>query len=1261
MKWYFAVGGKSGIDMLLEEKVQSILVSFAYCRKGLPENLVKACSRGLNLMIDSGGFTNGIKPGSVKIEDYLEFLKEWRSKVSEYVVLDDPRKRQITLNNMDRMTKEGYKPIFVDHIWFKWVPQLEGAYKSGLKVCWGGMGSSSKGAVGDWAKTDRWRKISDRISQRYAKAKSSPLSRIHLLAVGQRLRRYLPWLDVVDSFDAATWCRAPGQYGKWCLFYPATKDVPYPIFRQISSESYSGVRPPKEVFEQADRYGLNLHKYDDRIRMAIKELKKYYRALEVFYHSASKKGVEYLQEVSLRKEEPLPDKARPLLLQIPFQKKISSSAKTEALQSRREDEVEPGRFFYQPKPTRAAFVEEAQSVERLVSLFEERKDKWLPSIVQKKYDGARHQVHRDGDKVTIYSEEGEDNTKRLPETVDEILKLKSRHFVLDVEIEAWDGRQHLPREVAAARLHSKDEPDDSMLITNIFDVLYLDEDIHKKSTKERLRALDELGIKQQTMGVPNLDFRLNAAPGVEVSTVKQLERVVRKFGKLPGSEGIVAKQINASYTLDLVTEDEWVKYHNATQIRGVVHDRTPVKDSLGVWTLHYGVLPGSEEPVKTVSAKGQKLVPVGDTFNTSRDLKPGDGVLVEAETVNYEHTPDGIKLSAWVPRVLGSWERKPDSVDSAVNRAKKNMVLQEKKIRDGEVTYIPVAKVEKQKDPYTEYPPGDKRIRYVVHHHFRGRSLHVDLRIGIHPGKNLIGWTLNTQIEGGIKEPVTTLAEAKSVARNMDKISKINWNTGEWAERPKGGTDELVRTSILCERKAPEPWAWMDVEGKTDDPEKGKPPPVGGTRNYPGVFHIVDKGEVEFGAQKPWLHEYFFHGGALNGRLIFRRLKLGSVEKRTVLPPSDSPEEATIDEHRWLAILPDDLQPYVLDKSAVEKKWIPPVGHSALPAVIRSQIPSKYRFWNQKSESKVREVRDSLVEAIGEKEVKLDYEAPYRKQKTDKSSNLDAEFVLQEQTFRGPIQVRIGPSNRRWFIRLDTGRADLLVLEFVNNPLDNEKLGATREKSPHKDSMKLEGKIKPGHYLNPTKETPSSIEILDKGKVEVLNLASDFLKMEFHGRQLEGLYQAKKNPEGDEWLFEPAQDKPEIKKGEQVKTEVFVPIIKAEKRLVTGIVLEPDTIDAQKDTIDKDSIEKAAHRFLSRYNKETKLGLLHRMFGSIGVELAESWIAPVEFNLGGTKVKKGTWLMTVKVISDGVWKKIKSGDITGFSIGGHATTVPAVA
>lgn len=1053
---------------------------------------------------------------------------------------------------------------------------------------------------------------------------------------------------------------------------------------------------------------------------------------------------------------------------------INSDLQVEALKAEEQGTITIGKFFFQPKPTRPAYPGQRQSVPGLVNLYKQHPE-WLPTVAQKKYDGANHQIHKDGDKVVIYSEDGDDNTDRLPGIVEAVKKLSPDKLVAVAEIERWRAGQHLPRETVAGYLNSKDEPDDSELVANIYDLLLAeDKQLHKAGTRERLEALRALKIGESTTGVPNMKSRLNAAPAEVVNDLEDLRRTTERYRKFAGSEGAVFKQVDAPYPIAHVTPDTWVKFHNSTVIHGLVYGREKTEGD--VWVYQYGVLPGKEDAIETVElASGKRIVPVGDSFATKVDLDNGDPITIEAETVNLERSDKGIEVSAWVPRVMEESPKAPDTVDKLASRAEQDLVLQEKDLSDGSVAYRPVrrATVSKKKstaellvefgppsewsgsmaaalgedgrkrvkalwealdegdrkkaksafekmfdatdvaldleqrhgeiakravlmqaDPYLEVPPEGKPYRYTVQHHWRGKGVHADLRLVQQPGRLLLGWTMNIQQAGSVDEPVTTLAQAKTMARSMDKISKINWGTGEWASRSKAGTDKLVRTEILSERKAPEPYAWLNVEGATKDPEPGKAPPVGGTRQYPGVFHIVDSGVFEFGAQKPWFHEYFFHGDGLDYRMFFRQLRISKrneeqqcdgcghtgsatdvgwvgepmttlcgdctkeyiAKQGVVLPPSE--EQPLKDQSSWLAIYPDDQQPYVLDSDAVKKAWMPPDGYSALPAAIRKQVPAKYRYWT-KSGDAAKKLRDELVQAISDKSVELDVGAPY--QKVEKASQTSADFVLQKQTWRGPVQVRVGPSRTRWWVRLDIGRPELLVFDLAASPLDNDQVSAQVGNDPHKSSMREEGDIPTGHYLNPTKETPSLIEVVDRGKASVTTLTDELVKVQFSGKSLKGVYTLTRND--GEYLWAKAQAAPETtEKRFEFKLDIpfdHIEVKKSadgtEKRLVTGIALEPDVIDAQGDYIGEEAIERAAHNFLKSYNKETQMGLMHKAFGDIGVELVESYLAPLAFTLNKKQVKKGSWVVTVHVSSDKRWGEVKNGTLTGFSVGGLAT------
>ncbi len=111
----------------------------------------------------------------------------------------------------------------------------------------------------------------------------------------------------------------------------------------------------------------------------------------------------------------------------------------------------------------------------------------------------------------------------------------------------------------------------------------------------------------------------------------------------------------------------------------------------------------------------------------------------------------------------------------------------------------------------------------------------------------------------------------------------------------------------------------------------------------------------------------------------------------------------------------------------------------------------------------------------------------------------------------------------------------------------------------------------------------------------------------------------------------------------------------SDERFVLGIVLEPEVVDAQGDVYSADEIRQAEHRFMEDFGG---LGLMHRLAVNDQVKVLESYLAPVDFEIAGVAVKKGTWLLGVRVLSDELWEQVKDGKLTGFSIGGSARRVP---
>lgn len=117
--------------------------------------------------------------------------------------------------------------------------------------------------------------------------------------------------------------------------------------------------------------------------------------------------------------------------------------------------------------------------------------------------------------------------------------------------------------------------------------------------------------------------------------------------------------------------------------------------------------------------------------------------------------------------------------------------------------------------------------------------------------------------------------------------------------------------------------------------------------------------------------------------------------------------------------------------------------------------------------------------------------------------------------------------------------------------------------------------------------------------------------------------------------------------------EKRIKLVKGDQQIVYGIVLEPGTVDLQGDTLTPSEIRKAAHNFMM---KSQRIGVEH--VRPANTSIIESYIAPVDFSCNGQPVRKGSWVMAVKIHDPELWDAVKRGEITGFSIAGTGVRTP---
>jgi len=401
-------------------------------------------------------------------------------------------------------------------------------------------------------------------------------------------------------------------------------------------------------------------------------------------------------------------------------------------------------------------------------------------------------------------------------------------------------------------------------------------------------------------------------------------------------------------------------------------------------------------------------------------------------------------------------------------------------------------------------------------------SCHGDLRL--EREDDLIGWTLLMQIEGYPKEPITTLKEAKEFfEKYKSEAFKIDFETGEFKYRTdKAGRKRKLEIQVVPKKSEPIIWLFNEnlVEVNQFDYFVEGVAPIGtpgSTANYPGVFLIIDKGYVEYGAVKPYFFEYFFNSGILKGRHIIRTLT--HEEFKEVLPPAEAPEEEEIrSKHFFVMIQPEEQLPYVLSARAVETGYIPPYKYSALPEYIRKNIPEKYQYWKYKDKKKRIELRDYLVKNY--EELHIDLKKLVKMEENEDFGIWRIWWKRETKEGKPVIVVRWGPSTQYYLMKVGDK-----VFESLYNPMETFTFLYPRRVKTDLMSIKSKTKLEPKTELNPTKATACYIEPIILDKVQIFESSPEFIKFEYKNE----LYVVKKQPKEDFWLFEKSEKPKTVK------------------------------------------------------------------------------------------------------------------------------------
>jgi DNA ligase-1 len=190
-------------------------------------------------------------------------------------------------------------------------------------------------------------------------------------------------------------------------------------------------------------------------------------------------------------------------------------------------------------------------------------DKLGAVSVDRKLDGIRVQVHRDGDDIAVFTRSLDDVTARVPELVAAAAALPARTVILDGEALALrdDGRP-LPFQETGARAATQRGGEPRRLSLFVFDLLHADgDDLLDLPLHERQAAMDR--VVPAELQVPRLATSdvADAEAFLGASLAAGHEGVVVKSLAAPydaGRRGAAWQKVKPVHTLDLVVlAAEW--------------------------------------------------------------------------------------------------------------------------------------------------------------------------------------------------------------------------------------------------------------------------------------------------------------------------------------------------------------------------------------------------------------------------------------------------------------------------------------------------------------------------------------------------------------------------------------------------------------------------------------------------------------------------------------------------------------------------------
>ena len=231
--------------------------------------------------------------------------------------------------------------------------------------------------------------------------------------------------------------------------------------------------------------------------------------------------------------------------------------------------------------------------------------------VQPKYDGLRVQIHKDGDRVSLFSRNLESMTEMFPELVAAAAELAADTVILDGEAIAYnpESEEYVPFQETTARRRKEgvqEFADRVPMRAFVFDMMFRDgKDLTLLEYEQRFALVEELLGDSETLRTAPLT-RTDSA---EVLTKELLDNISQ------GLEGVVAKRLDSPYQAG-ARNFNWVKLKRNTS--GQLNDTIDVvllgyyrgkgkRAEFGTGALLAGVYDADNDQFVTITKLGTGL------------------------------------------------------------------------------------------------------------------------------------------------------------------------------------------------------------------------------------------------------------------------------------------------------------------------------------------------------------------------------------------------------------------------------------------------------------------------------------------------------------------------------------------------------------------------------------------------------------------------------------------------------------------------------